>query len=50
MSGIAPLAWSEIKAWADLYERRLSRFEIRVLTLLDTLYRAAAAKADNKPG
>lgn len=44
--GMEPLAFAEIDAWARLYQRRLRRFEIRVLTHLDTLYRAAKARAD----
>jgi hypothetical protein len=45
MSGPNALAWADIAAWAALHGRRLSRFEIRVLTMLDRLYRSAAAKA-----
>lgn len=44
MAGVQAISYQEIHAWMICTERRLSKFDVGVITHLDDIYRSEAAE------
>ena len=45
-NGVAPLSWSDIKAWSDVRNQHLSYTELELVRTIDRAYVAKSAKDD----